>query len=341
MASLDKDHSPIRVQIVCLPSFNLYATMAFIDPLRIANYLSGRQIFTWLLVSPDGGPQLASNAATIDTEKIQSRHFQDADWIVVSSSWSPEEFGKKSLLRQLSTAAARGVFIAGIDTGGFLLAAAGLLDGHAATVHYEHIDAFAEKYPDVDVVEDLFVITHDRGTCCGGAAATDFVLTMMHDMLGSDLSNAVARYMFHGQVRAGRSGQHPIVGEPFGFHAPALLKEAITLMEQNLELPITIPEIAERVGASQRKLERLFKTHTKSSAVRYYANARLDRARGLVTQTSLPITEVALASGFPSPEHFTRAYRKRFDLTPREDRIEGRVPFEFRAWPMHSALKSS
>jgi len=83
-------------------------------------------------------------------------------------------------------------------------------------------------------------------------------------------------------------------------------------------------------------LQRLFANHTGMSPIRYYRDIRLDRARGLVTQTDMPVLEVALACGFFSPEHFSRAYRLRFGIAPREDRVEGRIPFEFRAWPMHT-----
>ena len=315
--------------------------MAFLDPLRIANYLSGHPIFRWSFLSPEEMKPTASNTAVIETEFIDAKHIDAADWVIVSSSWTPEAYGEKRLLRQLNMAAARDVFVAGIDTGGFILAEAGLLHGHKATVHYEHIDAFAEKYPNVEVVEDLFVVSKALGTCCGGIACVDFALHLLNDVAGPDLSNAVARYMFHGHVRSGPSGQHPSSGEPAGFHAPKLLKQAILLMERNLEEPLPISDIARTIGASQRKLERLFKSHTNRSPVRYYADARLDRARGLVTQTNLPIIEVAIASGFPSPGNFSRAYRKRFGLTPSEDRVQGRVPFEFRAWPMHSVFTTT
>lgn len=78
----------------------------------------------------------------------------------------------------------------------------------------------------------------------------------------------------------------------------------------------------------------------KKTPALYYRDIRLDRARGLVTQTDLSLAQVAVASGFSSQVHFSRAYRERFGLTPRNDRIEGRVPFEYRAWPMHRGEKS-
>ncbi|MEL6793812.1 MAG: helix-turn-helix domain-containing protein, partial [Pseudomonadota bacterium] len=97
-------------------------------------------------------------------------------------------------------------------------------------------------------------------------------------------------------------------------------------------------------------LTRLFAQHVGKATAIYYRDIRLDRARGLVTQTEMPLMEVAIASGFRSHVAFSRAYRARFGLSPRADRREGRVPFEFRPWPMHprrsepmsvSMLKSS
>jgi AraC family carnitine catabolism transcriptional activator len=106
-------------------------------------------------------------------------------------------------------------------------------------------------------------------------------------------------------------------------------------MEQHLEQTLTIPELCRKVDISQRQLDRLFKQYVGKPPALYYRDIRLDRARGLVTQTDMLMSEIAIASGFSSQVHFSRAYRERFGLPPRSDRVEGRIPFEFRAWPMH------
>ena len=72
--------------------------------------------------------------------------------------------------------------------------------------------------------------------------------------------------------------------------------------------------------------------------MRYYLNLRLDRARGLITQTELRIAEVANACGFGTAEQFSRAYRAHFDIAPSRDRVEGRVPFQFRSSPGHGSF---
>lgn len=326
---------PLNVTVICLPSCNGFATLAFLDPFRIANYLAGEPLSTWQLVSPAGGTITASNGVNLATGRMTSEVMARSDVVVVSSSWTPEAFAERAFLRQLQIAGARGCHLVALDTGAVLLAAAGLLNGHRATVHYEHIDAFSEQFPDVVLVEDLTVVSGSRSSCCGGAAATDLALGMVANRWGGALANSVARYMFHERMRGAGERQLPEGREPIGFQAPDVLRRAIQSMEDHLEEPLTIPEVADRVGVSQRQLERLFKRHTHVSAVRYYRNARLDRARGLITQTTLPIIEVALASGFPSPENFSRAYKARFGLSPRDDRVTGRVPFEFRPWPMH------
>jgi transcriptional regulator GlxA family with amidase domain len=177
---------PIEIRIVCLPAFNALATMAFVDPLRAANYLSGRHLFHWEFLSTEASPRV-SNTAALTCAPLGPRALIEADWIIVSASWTPERFRDAALLRQIKTAAAHGAFVGGIDTGAFVPADAGLLDGRRATVHYEHIDAFQESYPETQVVEDLFVIDAGVGSCCGGTASIDFSLHLVREACGITL----------------------------------------------------------------------------------------------------------------------------------------------------------
>lgn len=321
-----------RLVVIVAPNFNMAATMGFIDPFRAANYLDGRSYFQWDIVSEAGGYCVASNGAGVETGALR---MDEADIVIVSASWTPE----KHLTARLSTAlrhwARGGATLGALDTGAFILAQAGLLKGRRATVHYEHIDAFQELFPGVEVVENLYVLDGNRLTCCGGSAAVDFGLQIVQGIHGSALANAAARYIFHDRLRGPAEMQQPSGSEPLGSTVPAKLRTAIQVMEAHLEEPVPIPEICVQAGLSHRQLDRLFATYIRKTPALYYRDIRLDRARGLVTQTELPIAEVALASGFSSPVHFSRSYKDRFGLPPSQDRIEGRVPFEFRAWPMH------
>lgn len=336
----DDAKNTLKLLIVVTPNFNLAATVGFIDPFRAANYLDGSILFRWDTASASGGEQIASNGFSINTTALRECRNQTYDVVIVSSSWAPETNNSTPLRGALQRWARAGTTMGAIDTGAFILAEAGLLTGNRATTHYEHIDALKELYPDIDVSEDLFVFDGKRITCCGGGAATDFALHMIRGAHGDALANAAARYIFHQSLRTHGTSQNPSGVEPLGSTAPAILRRAIKVMEENLEEALLIPQIAKRVRLSQRQLDRLFARYVKKSPALYYRDIRLDRARGLVTQTDMRLSEIAVASGFSSLSSFSRTYHERFGLSPRADRVEGRVPFEFRAWPMHRKKKA-
>lgn len=331
----DTRQPAIQLLILVTPSFNLAATTAFIDPFRAANYLEGLTRFRWVLASAPGGPCVASNGLVVETQKLGDIQSDPFDIVVMSASWTPETGRTPQLLASLRKWARAGSIIGALDTGAFILADAGLLSGRRATVHYEHIDAFKELHGDIDVAEDIFVRDEKRFTCCGGIASADMALHIIRESSGDALANAAARYIFHPSLRPAGTSQNPAGTEPLGSHVPDAIRQAIVVMEQHLENALSIPEICIKVRISHRQLDRLFLRYVGKSPAIYYRDIRLDRARGFVTQTDMLMSEIAIASGFASQVHFSRAYRERFGLSPRTDRVEGRIPFEFRAWPMH------
>jgi len=341
IAMNDKNPPLLQLLIVVTPNFNLATTCAFIDPFRAANYLEGTARSHWTIASVAGGRCPASNGLDIATEKLTSLENERFDIVVVSSSWTPEAFEPKTLLGAIKQWARAGSMIGALDTGAFILADAGLLKNSKATVHYEHIDAFKELHGDITVTEELFVHSENRFSCAGGLASADIALHIISKYWGDSLANAAARYIFHPCIRKAGSLQNPLQAEPIGIAVTHKLKQAISLMEQHLEETLSIPEIAEKINISHRQLDRIFLRHTGKSPVIYYLDIRLDRARGLVTQTDMSMVDIAIACGFSNQVHFSRAYHKRFGLPPRSDRIDGRIPFEFRAWPMYRKAEAA
>lgn len=330
--------APFRIGLLLLEGHNSLAMHAFVDPFRCANYLRSSKLYEWDFLGWQHDWVVASNGVTIGNLTPIRDFGGDLDLLVVNASWDVETFNQPALLNWLRGQASRGVDLCGLDTGAFVLGFAGLLKGKRSAVHYEHIAAFRETFTDINMGEDLYVIDAGRLASCGGIAATDLALEILRQHQGTEIANAAGRYMFHERLRAGHEGQLPAPKEPIGYTAPERLREAIVLMESNLEHLLGIGEIAHRVGQSQRQLERLFKAHTGVTPVRYYLDVRLDRARGLVTQTQMAIVDIAVACGFSSGSRFSRAYKLRFGLAPSRDRIEGRVPFQFRSFPSHAGL---
>ncbi|MEM7348660.1 MAG: GlxA family transcriptional regulator [Chloroflexota bacterium] len=329
---------PINIGMLLLPAFNSMAMHAFIDPFRAANYLRGDTLYQWQFLSLDGSSVTASNGLVAGNTRSYADDFTPFDFLIINSSWTPEKFQDHQLKTWLRRLAHHHTTLGGIDTGAFVLAFAGLMSGYRAVVHYEHHTSFEELFPNIQLEETLFVIDRDRLTCSGGLAAVDLALEIIHRQHGLNLANAVAHYIFKERLRSEDEKQLSRMYEPIGYAVPELLREAIILMERHLEEPLRLSAIAHLIGVSQRQLERLFRKHTGLTPVRYYINIRLDRARALLTQTELPLIEIASACGFNSAEHFSRAYKHRFEIVPSLDRTEGRVPFQFRAFPGYAGM---
>ncbi|MGI9369484.1 MAG: GlxA family transcriptional regulator [Ruegeria sp.] len=330
----DDAYRKLEIVILVAPHFNVSATTSFVDPFRVANYLSGITKFSWTYASETGGHIESSSGLVVVTEPLSEVASRKPWLVLVSTSWTPERHASPQLMAALQKWDTGGAITGGLDTGAVVLANAGLLNGKTATVHYEHIDAFIEIAANSKVSENMLVLDGRVFTCSGGTASTDVGLHFVHSVMGGSTANAAARYLFYHDVREADRSQNPKGTEPMGFVTSHILRDAIDQMEANLESTLSIPAISESLGISQRQLSRLFQQYVHKSPVEYYRDIRLDRARGLVTQTELKFSEIAAASGFNSQVHFSRAYRQRFGLSPSSDRIEGRVPFEFRAWPM-------
>ena len=196
--------------------------------------------------------------------------------------------------------------------------------------HFEHAAVLAETFDGVTADHGLFVLESRHFTCCGGEAACDLALAMIRGQHGPDLANAAARYVFHDRIRSGHEAQQDYQHDPDGHTKPKALVAAITHMETNLEAPLAVGRVARQAGVSQRQLERLFKTHTGMSPVHYYLDLRLANAQRLITQTDMRMLDVAVANGFSSQEHFSRAYKRKFGVAPSVGRRVGRIPFQFR-----------
>jgi len=119
--------------------------------------------------------------------------------------------------------------------------------------------------------------------------------------------------------------------ESVGGALPEVLREAVMLMQRNLEEPLRISDVAHYCGYSTRQLTRLFKQFTGITPIRYYLDLRLQRARGLLTQTERTIAEIASACGFNASEQFSKCYKQRYLVPPSKDRINGRIPFHYRS----------
>ena len=301
--------------------FTHLAFSCAVEPLRIANLVSKQELYRWSLASEDGLTATASNGLAT---QVQHRFaaLPPSDWIVVVSGLNLRQKRLGGLIAALRRARSGGTPIGSICSGAYVLAKAGFLDGLKASIHWEYHDGFKEEFPEVQLVDSVFVTNAKFVTASGGTAAADLMLHLIERDHGYDLAVAVADQMVYNAVRGSEAAQRVSIQSRKGIRNAHLI-QAVELMRGHLHSPLPPAQIAERAGISTRQLERLFDRYLGTSPKKYYMEMRLERAHHLLLQTEGGITEVALACGFVDTGHFGRVYRARFGVSPARQRARG------------------
>lgn len=315
--------TPETVGFLLIPRFSMIAFTAALEPLRLANHISGRELYRWVLLSPDGAPGEASCGLRIAVD-----HGIDAaphiPAIVLCSGIDGHWYEDRAVLSWLRRRAAQGVEFGSLCTASHILARAGLLNGYRCTIHWENLAGFSETYPEIEATDELFTVDRNRFTCAGGTAAMDMMLHRIARTHGDKLAVSIAEQLLHEKIRQGSVRQREAIQPD-----PAIEREelaaAVKLMLENIEEPLDLLTLSSRLGQSRRNVERLFRKFMNCSPARYYLGLRLQRARQLLCQTRMSVMEVAISCGFVSATHFSKCYRDYFGVAPRNDQSSHRV----------------
>ncbi len=307
-----------RVGFLLIDGFALMSYASVVEPFRAANILSGAPLYSWRNFSVDGGPARASSGLDVVVDGMLGRA-EPLDLLFVCAGGNPASFDDAATLARLRAAAVRGVRIGGVSGGPYVLARAGLLDGHRCTVHWEHEPAFAEAFPAVRVERGLYVVDGPRLSCAGGIAGLDLAIELIGDAHGPALAARVGEWYLRTHARDGGGAQRRSIAARYRISHSGLAA-ALTAMHGQIAEPLSRTALAAAAGVSVRQLERLFAAHVGRSVGQEYLRLRLDAAMQLLRETTLPRIEVALASGFGDVSHFSRAFRARFGMTPLQAR---------------------
>ncbi|MGE3989619.1 GlxA family transcriptional regulator [Pseudorhodoplanes sp.] len=307
-----------HVGFLLIPGFSLLSYASTVEPLRAANRLSGRDLYRWSQITDRGRPVAASSGLSIAASGSVGDDIP-LDMILVCAGGNPALHRSVRTFAFLRRHARRGVTIGGVSGGPYLLARAGLLDGYRCTIHWDHMAPFREDFPQIDMTHALYEIDRGRLTCAGGIAGFDMMRAIIAAEHGAALAASVSEWFLQTQLRSGGGPQRMTLRERYGVANPKLLR-ALQAMEDTAQTPLTRTELARASGVSVRQIERLFASHLGTSVGDVYIKMRLDRARALVHETALPILEIAVACGFATGSHFSRAYRARFGKAPSRDR---------------------
>lgn len=309
---------PRRFVFVLLENFSMLSFSSAVESLRIANRMSNKALYEWMLLG-EGGEMVRCSAGTaflLDNDLIELNR---DDTVILCGGIDVQRATTKKLLNWIRREARKGIVMGGVCTAAYSLARAGLLDGKKATIHWENQDSFTEEFEDVELTKSVFVVDGNRMSTAGGTSSIDLMLKVIADDHGEELANAVADQMIYSSIRTDQDTQRLSVPTRIGVRHPKL-SQVIQMMETNIEEPISPSILAKDVAMSTRQLERLFRRYLNRSPKRYYMELRLQKARNLLMQTDMSVINVALACGFASPSHFSKCYRAHYDTTPYRER---------------------
>jgi transcriptional regulator GlxA family with amidase domain len=298
------------------PEFPLNALILASDALRIANQNSGVELFRWCYVTETGEAVRASNQMWFAADHALE-DMPRAEVYLLFEGNLPTQNISRGLLGRLREAGRYGAIVGGIDTGAFALARAGLSGTETApetVVHWEAEASFREEFPAARPKDRIHLVAGNRAQCAGGVATLDMMLDLIARFYNEALANEVANALIHTR-RPSETRQRGDTG--FGSKQTRHADSIVSLMEQNLDFPLSLGEIAKAVGLPERSLVRLCRRIFGESPMKLYLHIRLQAARNILFYEEYSIKDVALSCGFSYPAVFSRAFKQQFGQTPR------------------------
>jgi transcriptional regulator GlxA family with amidase domain len=299
------------VGVVVFDRVDLFGVGLVVEVFGVDRSEDGVPPYQLLICAVEPGAPVSVGGLTV-TAPHTLADLDRADLVVVPSWRAPlEEPPPQPLLDALRRAHARGARLLGTCTGGFVLAAAGLLDDRPATTHWKYAAQLAEWYPRVRVDPNvLYVDDGDVLTSAGTAAGIDACLHLVRQDRGAAAANVVARRMVVPPHRSGGQAQyvpHPV---PVQRRAPDPLESALVWAQAHLDQPLTVDDLARQAHLARRTFARQFRDSTGTTPLQWLLHQRIGLAQRLLETTELPVEVIAERTGFGSPvalrQHFAR-----------------------------------
>ncbi|OSQ36807.1 AraC family transcriptional regulator [Thalassospira mesophila] len=308
----------LSVGFILANRFTLCAFANFVDVLRLAADEGDRSrpiLCKWTIVSDTMDPVPSSSGISVQPKERlgDPRRF---NYIVVVGGLMDETPNlSPAYHRFLHEAAAAGVPLVGVCTGAFLLHQAGLLNGYRCCVSWFHHSDFMEQFDGLDPVADqIFVVDRDRLTCSGGVSSAHLAAYLVDKHVGRAQANKSLHIMI---IDDALQAEKPQPGIPLDLKTrDPIVQRALLIMQQNIDTPISVQEIARRMGNSKRQIERHFRLSLDTSPQVAFLNIRLDLAHHLIEKSQKSVAQIAVDCGFCDSSHLSRMFRRRYGGTP-------------------------
>ena len=313
MSALEKNKM-YRIGVLLIDGFSLMSYASLIEPFRAANLLSNKNLYTVTNITKD-----ESGASSSSKLKIMGERYIDAipvvDLLLVVAGGDPMSFSDSKIFNWLNRISRHGITIGGVSGGPVVLVKSGLMSEYRMTVHWEHAEVLEEIAHDIVLEKSLYVIDRDRMTCAGGTAPMDMVLALISSRQGAVFAQLISDWFLHTKIRPSGSSQRGKLNERVGTNNDIILS-AVTLMENHLGDPLDMEQLSRLSSISSRQLNRVFKKHIKQSTMKYYRELRLNKAKNLLRNSSMKVSEIAEMTGFANPSHLTMTFSNIYRSSP-------------------------
>ncbi|WP_172328470.1 GlxA family transcriptional regulator [Mangrovicoccus sp. HB161399] len=320
----------LRVAFLLADRFTLSAFANFVDVLRLAADEADQSrpiLCDWSVLSDTMENVRSSCGVRVEPDR-RLRDAGEFDYIVVVGGIMGDRAALSApMLAFLKARAAAGVPIAGLCTGVFILQEAGLLAGYRCCVSWFHHQDFLERFESERPVSDqIFVVDRDRLTCSGGHGAAHLAAFLVQRHVGQSAAIKSLNIMM---IDEALEGERPQPGQLLSKRATdPLVRRAVLRMQQHIELPLPVGEIAAALGVARRTLERRFLADLRQTPLKVYLDLRLERALVRLRETEATVADIALSCGFCDASHLTRTLRAERGITPAEYRRARAAPSE-------------
>jgi transcriptional regulator GlxA family with amidase domain len=310
------------IGVLVFPDFQLLDASGPISVFEIASRLAGTTASIRVLAEVPGGVRSSSGVELLARGLRSAGHLSTL--IVAGGEGVIAASRSAKLLAFVRAAEKRGVRIASVCSGAYILAEAGLLDGRRATTHWRRTPHFLSSYPRVKLESDrIFVRDGGIWSSAGISAGIDLALAMVTEDFGEEVARQTARQLVLYDRRSGGQSQFSSLLElkaPAGRFGPLL-----TWAREHLDTPLTVEHLAERAGMSSRHFTRAFVAETGTTPFKAVERLRIEVARQRVQSSSEAIERVAQSTGFRDPERMRRAFIRAFGQPPQSLRRAARA----------------
>lgn len=314
---------PYRVSVVLLDGFATLSFAAAVEPFRAANLLANEPLYEVSYVSHQEFCKSSGNAWIKADFEIGEPLKSDLVLVVAGSEVDGQPlmaYYDKPLIDWLKRQARDTSVMGGVSGGPAILAQAGLVQKRRMTIHWDHAEVLRAAHPQLLLEQSRYVIDRNRLSCAGGTAALDMMHALITQHHGSQFARQVSDWFLHTEIQGSADAQRAGLSERYHVYSPAVLA-VIELMENHIGDPMDTAQLADVAGLSSRQLHRLFQSQLKSSPMVFYRILRLNKASNLLSQSAMPVSDIAIACGFFDNAHFTRCFKKQFGYAPKQVRI--------------------